>query len=177
MRSLVTVVALVLLSACTSRPVAAQPTPVAADSPSVATTSPIPSRSPSPSPIVFVTPSPAPVGKPIPSEVLAPARVEPAVGLCGTSIQTYADGNAGPLFCLNHAIIVAAWEYFAAIDPHVMALGPAATLGAVQSAISADLDGRSTNVIEFSGYQLATAYYGWKLAFDYWNFVTPGSSV
>jgi hypothetical protein len=172
MKPFVAVVALVLLSGCMRHPVAAQSTP-AIDSPSAAAATPRPS--PSPSPIVFMTPSPAPVGTPVARQVLAPARVVPAVALCATPIQRYQDGNAGPLFCRSGAIVVAAWRYFAPVDSRVMALGPAPSLDDVKSAISADFDRRSTNVNEYSGYQLARAYYGWNFAFDYWNFVLDGS--
>jgi hypothetical protein len=114
------------------------------------------------------------VGAAVARQVLSPARVLPAVGLSTLPIQIYQDGNAGPLFCRGEAINVSAWKYFAPIDSHLMALGPSADAAAVKAAIRADFGAHTTNVIEESGYELAAAYYGWKLDFDYWNFIYNG---
>ena len=103
---------------------------------------------------------------------LAPASVAPTRGLCSAGLQRYQDGSAGPLFCRSGAINVDAWTYLAPIDSNVLAAGPSATIDDVEAAIRSDFgDNHSTNAIEYSGYQLAAAYYGWNLGFDYWRFV------
>jgi hypothetical protein len=99
-------------------------------------------------------------------EVLSPATVPPVLGLCSAQLSYGADGNASPLFCSNHEINRAAWRYFAKLNLHVMALGPNAAPGDVESAVSADMSGSSTNPIECSAYQLAAAYYGWSFGVD-----------
>jgi hypothetical protein len=98
------------------------------------------------------------------------------VSLCSSPVQRYQDGNAGPLFCLSGAIVVDAWTYFAPADPHVLSVGRGATLTAVESAICADgaID-HATSVMELSGYQLAAAYYGWNLQFDFEQFQLHGT--
>ena len=115
---------------------------------------------------------PAPAGVAVTNQELAPALVFPARSLCAASLQRYQDGSAFPLFCRDGAINVDAWTYLAPIDSNLLAAGPAATIDDVEAAIRSDFDvNHSTNVIEYGGYQLAAAYYGWSLAFDYWSFV------
>ena len=98
-------------------------------------------------------------------EVLAPATVPPAVGLCSAQLSYAADGNASPLFCSNHEINRLAWTYFAMGKPRVMALGLDASPSDVGSAVSADLS-NSTGPIECSAYELAAVYYGWSFGVD-----------
>jgi hypothetical protein len=116
--------------------------------------------------------APSPIGKPVGRTVLSPAASLPVAALCSAPIQTFQDGNAGPLFCSNGAIIIQAWRYFAPIDTHVMSLGPLATVTQVKAAINADFARHSTNPIEANGYELARAYNQWAFAFDYWGYVT-----
>jgi hypothetical protein len=108
-------------------------------------------------------------------QLLSPATELPAVDICSAPIQQYADGGAGPLFCSSGAVIVAAWMYYAPIDPHVLSVGPNPTLFAVESAMCADGRTHATNPMLFSGYELAAAYYGWNLAFDPEQFILYGT--
>jgi hypothetical protein len=121
------------------------------------------------------SPTDAPLGTAVAAQVLAPAKVMPAAMLCTTPIEKYQDGNAGPLFCHGGAINVAAWQYFAQIDDHILALGPNPTVDQVKAAIRGDFGNHTTNVIEGSGYELARAYYNWTFDFDYWSWVTGGA--
>jgi hypothetical protein len=98
----------------------------------------------------------------------------PVAALCATPIQPYADGNAGPQFCRDGAIVVAARRYYAPITPHLLSLGPRPSVDKVETAMCADFGLRATNPMVFAGYELAAAYYGWRLAFDPWQFILYG---
>ena len=80
----------------------------------------------------------------------------------------------GPLFCRAGSVNVDAWTNLSSVDSTILGLGRNPTIDQVKAAISSDFShpDHSTNVIEFSGYQLASAYYGWNLSFDYWKYVT-----
>ena len=98
------------------------------------------------------------------------------IELCSSPIQQYANGNAGPRFCGNGALVVEAWTYYGPIDPHLLSVGPNPTVTAVESAMCAD--GRelhATNVMQLVGYELAAAYYGWHLDFDPQQFIMSGT--
>ena len=99
------------------------------------------------------------------AEVLRPATVPPAVGLCTQQLSYAADGNASPLFCPSGEINRLAWKYFADLNLLVMALGPNAKSSDVEAAVASDLNG-STGPIECSAYQLAAVYYGWTFGSD-----------
>jgi hypothetical protein len=133
-----------------------------------------PSPSPPPSPTEVITPAPLPVGTAVARRILPPATVLPVRALCTTPLAHDADGNADPLRCRDGSVNVDAWQYFAAIDSHVMALGPDANADTLKAAIDADFGNHSTNEIEYSGYALAVAYYGWTFTFDYWQYVVGG---
>jgi hypothetical protein len=107
--------------------------------------------------------------------VLTPAIELPVRPLCSAPIIHYADGGAGPLFCLNGAIVVQAWSYYAPIDPNQLALGRNPTVAGVVSAMCADGRLRATRPMLLSGYALAAAYYGWNLNFDPEQFVLYGT--
>ena len=104
---------------------------------------------PSPSPgtgIKLPSPSPSPAGTPVAAEILAPAKVMPAVALCTTPVQAYQDGNAGPLFCRNGALNVAVWNWFeSSLHPAVMAAGPGRSATAQEAALCARNGGNMTN--------------------------------
>ena len=121
---------------------------------------------PIPSPgtgIKLPSPSPSPAGTPIAAEILAPAKVMPAVALCTTPVQAYQDGNAGPLFCRNGALNMAVWNWFeSSLHPAVMAAGPGLSATAQEAALCARNGGNMTNPELESAYWLAAAYYGWK---------------
>ncbi len=157
------------------------PTAFAESSPSPSP-SPSPSRNPSPPPTLSPLPpiagpeAPPPIGTAVAARVLPPASVLPAGSLCSAPLQRYADGNAGPLFCVGGAIVVDTWTYFAPVDPHVLSVGRGATLTAVESAICADgAINHATYPMEQSGYQLAAAYYGCTFAFDIEQFQQYGT--
>ena len=58
-----------------------------------------------------------------------------------------------------HAVNVAAWDYFAASKPPMLALGRAATECAVARAYD---DDQLTAPMNFTVFELASAYYGWS---------------
>lgn len=110
----------------------------------------------------------------MPRQVLAPAKVQPAVDLCSLQLQVFQDGNAGPLLCSN-GLNVLAWNYFVLLGSYVMSLGPQASLQAVRDSLCADIvNHHATNAEEASAYQLSAAYYGWNLAFSATDFLTGG---
>jgi hypothetical protein len=144
------------------------PMPVVVPSPSPSP-SPVanPSPSPSPSPIGNASPSPSPVGVPVTRQILPPAKELPIGDLCSQPIQVFQDGNAGPLFCGSGALNVTAWRFFIQVSANVLALGHNATLGAVQTALCADITTfHATPVEETSAYQLAFIYNGWDFGTD-----------
>ena len=134
----------------------------------------LPSPPESPTPLPTFSPPPSPIGTPVARRVLPPAPVMPLITLCTTPIDRYQDGNVGPLFCRDGSINVDAWTNLAEVDNNILRLGRNPTVDQVKAAINADFShpDHSTNVIEYSGYQLATAYYGWDLSLDYWKYVT-----
>jgi hypothetical protein len=150
--------------------------PYTSSSPELPSESPSPSlpTMPLPSPVA-VPDSPPPVGTPVAAQVLPPATVLPVVPLCGTPIQLYQDGNAGPLVCADGGIVVAAWTYFGPIDPNTLSVGPSPTVTTVEAAMCADLVLHATNPMVEIDYKLAAAYYGWHLSFDLLGFLMYGT--
>lgn len=179
MRLLLTFLAVLVVAGCYqsapqfSRPPAITPTfsPSVVGSPEASQMTPSPE---SPAPLPAVSPSPSPVGTAVARRVLLPATVVPLITLCTTPIDRDQDGNVGPLFCRDGSINVDAWTNLADVDSNILGLGRNPTVDQVKAAINADFShpDHSTNVIEYSGYQLATAYYGWNLSLDYWRYVT-----
>jgi hypothetical protein len=136
---------------------------------------PMPSPSPPPSPLASPSPSPAPVGVPETRRILPPATALPVVDLCSAPVQTFQDGNAGPLFCLDGALNSGAWLFFAQLNPLVMTLGPYATLVDIKPALCFDTgQGHITLLQEDSAYALTAAYYGWAHGFDPSAFMIAG---
>ena len=150
-RVLFALVVLASVMGCTS------PKPVVSVSPTVSS-----NASPGVGYKLAPSPSPGPVGTPVAAEVLAPAKVMPAVALCTTPVQVYQDGNAGPLFCRSGAINVAAWRWFENLRPAVMAAGPGLTASGQEAALCAKNGDNMTNPELDSAYRLAATYYGWK---------------
>jgi hypothetical protein len=167
----VTFAGLLVTGACTPPASVASSSASPSTPPSAAAApSPLPSPAASPSPIAFPSPSPASGGTPVAKRVLAPATVLAVVGLCSTQVQQYQNGNAGPLLCRDGEVVVEAWNYFAAADPHVLSLGRSSTSKEVEAAICADKNvNHATNPMEISGYVLAAAYYGWHFAPEPWQ--------
>ncbi len=109
--------------------------------------------------------SPSPFGTPVAAEVLPPATTMPAASLCTFDIYETADGNFEPRFCSGGSINVVAWRKYAAIGPHILAAGKDASAEQIDAAIRADsAAARLTNIEILDAYQLAAAYYGWKLS-------------
>jgi len=103
----------------------------------------------------------------VPAQVLAPASDLPVANLCSAQITVTADGNATPLLCHSGALNVQAWKFYAGVSASVLGLGLNPTQGQVESAICDDLKHQhATKPEETSGYQLATAYYGWTFNLD-----------
>ena len=103
----------------------------------------------------------------MPAQALAPASDLPVVNLCSAQITVTADGNATPLLCHSGALNVQAWKFYAGVSASVLGLGLNPTQGQVESAICDDLKHQhATRPEETSGYQLATAYYGWTFNLD-----------
>ena len=87
--------------------------------------------------------------------------------LCTTQIATTANGNATPLFCTDGSINVQAWNFYSGVSASILGLGLKPTAGQVQSALCDDLvHNHATRLEEVSGYQMASAYYGWKFNMD-----------
>ena len=122
---------------------------------------PAPTPEPSPTPPVYPTLPPPPVGTPVARQVLPPATVLPVGELCTSAVEVFQDGNAGPLFCLSGALNIAAWNFFAQLQPRVMSLGPSATLAEIKAAICTRGGQNMTIPEEDSAYTLAAAYYDW----------------
>jgi hypothetical protein len=93
------------------------------------------------------------------------------VGICSEQLSFGADDKAGPLLCSNKEINSLAWKYYAEVSSpsnshlRVMALGPNATPGDVEAAVSSDMN-FSTGPVECSAYQLAAVYHGWSFGID-----------
>ena len=112
-------------------------------------------------------PSPTPAGTPVERQVLPPATDAPAAALCSAPIQSYADGNAGPLFCKGGEVNVLAWRFDADVSSSILSLGLNPTPGQAQGAICDDIKrNHATKQEEISGYQLASVYYGWSFNVD-----------
>jgi hypothetical protein len=125
---------------------------------------PIESPSPSPPQVSPVaSPSPPPTGSPVPRQVLAPAKVMPAVDLCSADLVHTANGNVYPLLCQGGAVNMPAWKFYVQVSSNVLSLGRDATLDQVHTALCADQSQyHATYVEESSAYELAAAYYGWS---------------
>ena len=78
---------------------------------------------------------------------------------CAPGFRLDADGNAGPATCSGHGVNVATWEFFAASSPSMLALGRSASKCAVASAYD---DDQLTAPMDFTVFELADAYYGWR---------------
>ncbi len=108
-------------------------------------------------PTASTQPSPSPTPTSTPSQAAPPS----------SSGLVQADGNAAPLFCRSGALNVPAWRFYADISASVLGLGLNPTAGQVQAAICDDIaHNHATRVQEASGYELATAYYGWTFNID-----------
>jgi hypothetical protein len=114
-------------------------------------------------------PSPAsiPSQSPVARQALPPAKSLPIVALCSQQLTPDQNGVAGPLLCTDGALNVLAWSRVAPLTPHVLSVGPAASVQAVQAALCRDINLSHAAVAdELSAYDLAAAYYGWHLSTD-----------
>ncbi|HEV2362470.1 MAG TPA: hypothetical protein VGS21_12275 [Acidimicrobiales bacterium] len=92
------------------------------------------------------------------------------VKFCSYPVVHDMDGNAWPIFCQDGRLNTDAWDYFAAMRPHVFALGSGASRALVLAA--ACYDWRTlhlTNPIEDNVMQLASARYGWPYTLTYFD--------
>jgi hypothetical protein len=104
---------------------------------------------------------------PVAMQVLPPAKSLPMVALCSQQLTTDQNGVAGPLICTDGALNVLAWNRLAPITPRVLALGSAASVLGVQTAVCRDVNLSHSAVLdELSGFDLAAAYYGWHFSTD-----------
>jgi hypothetical protein len=78
---------------------------------------------------------------------------------CAPGFRLEADGNAGPATCSDSAVNVATWDYLAASVPPLLGLGRGATKCAVARAYH---DDQLTGPMNYTVFQLARAYYGWR---------------
>jgi hypothetical protein len=148
----VTLLAVLMLAACSSPQPTATTTPPPA-SPTIQ--SPSPSSSPSTDEV------------PVPEQVLPPATDAPVAMLCSRPIVAAADGNATPLFCRSGALNVLAWKYYSDISASILSLGLNPNEGQPQAAMCDDIaHNGATRSTEVNGYRLAAAYYGWTFSFD-----------
>ncbi len=91
--------------------------------------------------------------------VLPHAVGPPVLPECAPGFRLDADGNAGPATCSGHEVNVATWEFFAASSPPMLALGRTASKCAVAAAYD---DDQLTAPMNFTVFELANAYYGWR---------------
>jgi hypothetical protein len=98
-------------------------------------------------------------GPPRDRRAVLPQAVGPPVHAeCAPGFRLDADGNAGPATCQGDAVNVATWDFFAASKPPLLALGRAATECEVARAYD---DDQLTAPMNFTVFELASAYYGW----------------
>jgi hypothetical protein len=168
------ILASVLLAACTSSPSVPLPslspspasfTPEAAPSPvSLPTFSPGGTESQTPVPVptfsATVTVTPIPVASP---PVGAGPLLQPESCV---RVGFTADGNVGPLLCHDGHPNAYAMPVLTKAAPHMMALGEFATPADVSAAACADLAKSSTGPIEESAYKFMRALNGWSFAGD-----------
>ena len=99
-------------------------------------------------------------GPPKNRRAVLPHAVGPPVGPeCAPGFRLDADGNAGPATCSDDEVNVATWEFFAASSPPMLALGRTASKCAVAAAYD---DDQLTAPMNFTVFELANAYYGWR---------------
>jgi hypothetical protein len=100
-------------------------------------------------------------------EILAPAAVPSAVGLCDQQLQITVTGGGNPLLCDDGRVNVRAWRHYAELDPFVMRLDPDSTPTDVSRALCSDIERSATiTSLETEAYLLAKAYYGWDFVLD-----------
>lgn len=90
--------------------------------------------------------------------VLSEAAGPPVHAECAPGFELETDGNAGPATCGGGHVNVAAWDYFAASRPPMLALGRAAT----RCDVARSYDDQLTAPMNRTVYELAHAYYGWR---------------
>lgn len=119
------------------------------------------SRSASNHPVNSSARTTRPAAPTLPSTTTGPTTAAPTTTIPPTSavpscppLQTYQDGNAGPLFCSDGSPSPAAVAYFRAVDPSLFALPSGAAPDQIRAALCADT--QSTNPIAGSALQLAS---------------------
>jgi hypothetical protein len=90
---------------------------------------------------------------------LHPALSPPVRPVCTPGFRLDADGDAGPATCAGGAVNAAVWAYFAASSPPMLTLGRTATRCEVARAYD---DEQLTASMNFTVFELADAYYGWR---------------
>ncbi len=91
--------------------------------------------------------------------VLAHAVGPPVFPECAPGFRLDADGNAGPATCSGHEVNAATWDFFAASSPPMLGLGRTASRCGVAAAYD---DDQLTASMNFTVFELANAYYGWR---------------
>jgi hypothetical protein len=92
--------------------------------------------------------------------VLPHAVGPPVQPECAPGFRLEADGNAGPATCPTAEVNAATWEFFAESDPPMLGLGRGATKCAIARAYH---DDQLTGPMNFTVFELARTYYGWRL--------------
>jgi hypothetical protein len=105
---------------------------------------------------------------------LRPALSPPVRPVCTPGFQLEIDGDAGPATCSGGAVNAAVWEYFAASSPPMLTLGRSATRCQVARAYD---DEQLTASMNFTVFELANAYNGWRFGPSFTDQLVSGGAT